>query len=102
MKKSTNPTTPGQQKPGPQAATADGEIAVLATIAAMPEPDRIIGQRLHEIIKASASVLFAETLVRDAGVCKGRQGCLLLPGHGEIQDKVRDVRLPARGKARRG
>ena len=57
MKKSTNPTTPGQQKPGPQAATADGEIAVLATIAAMPEPDRVIGKRLHEIIKAAAPAL---------------------------------------------
>lgn len=26
-------------------------------VAAMPEPDRVIGQRLHEIIKASAPVL---------------------------------------------
>jgi uncharacterized protein YdhG (YjbR/CyaY superfamily) len=30
---------------------------VLAMIAAMPEPDRVIGERLHEIIKASAPVL---------------------------------------------
>src|SRR5262245_33822714 len=36
---------------------ADGESAVLATIAAMPEPDRILGERLHEIIKASAPAL---------------------------------------------
>jgi uncharacterized protein YdhG (YjbR/CyaY superfamily) len=57
MKKTTKPTTPGQQKPGPQADTADGESAVLATIAAMPEPDRVIAERLHEIIKASAPVL---------------------------------------------
>jgi hypothetical protein len=57
MKKSTNPTTPRQQKPGPDADTADGESAVLATIAAMPEPDRVIAGRLHEIIKASAPVL---------------------------------------------
>ncbi len=59
MKKSTKPTTPGQQKPGPHAGTADGESAVLAMIAAMPEPDRVIGGRLHEIIKASAPVLSA-------------------------------------------
>jgi hypothetical protein len=32
----------------------DGEAAVLAAIAAMPEPDRAIGERLHAIIKASA------------------------------------------------
>jgi hypothetical protein len=57
MKKPANPTTPGQQKPGPHADKPDGENAVLATIAAMPEPDRVIGERLHEIIKARAPVL---------------------------------------------
>jgi len=57
MKKSTNPTTPRQQKPDPYADKPDGETAVLATIAAMPEPDRVIAERLHEIIKASATVL---------------------------------------------
>ena len=57
MKKSTNPTTPGQQKPDPHADTADGESAVLAMIAAMPEQDRVLGGRLHAIIKANAPVL---------------------------------------------
>ena len=57
MKKTTQPTTPGQHKPGPHTDTADGESAVLASIAAMPEPDRVIAGRLHEIIKASAPVL---------------------------------------------
>ena len=57
MKKPANPTTPRQQKPGPHADTSDGESAVLATIAAMPEPDRVIAGRLHAIIKASAPVL---------------------------------------------
>jgi hypothetical protein len=57
MKKSTNPTTPRQQKPGPHTDTADGERAVLAMIAAMPEPDRVIAGRLHEIIRASTPVL---------------------------------------------
>jgi uncharacterized protein YdhG (YjbR/CyaY superfamily) len=32
----------------------EGEIAVLAKIAEMPEPDRVIGERLHTIIKANA------------------------------------------------
>jgi uncharacterized protein YdhG (YjbR/CyaY superfamily) len=36
---------------------ADEERAVLAAIAAMPEPDRTIGIRLHAIIKASAPTL---------------------------------------------
>jgi len=57
MKKPANPATPGQQKPDPHAEKPDGESAVLATIAAMPEPDRVIAGRLHAIIKASAPVL---------------------------------------------
>ena len=36
---------------------ADGETAVLAMIAAMPGPDRAMGERLHAIIKASAPAL---------------------------------------------
>ena len=42
---------------GPLADKADGERAVLAKIAEMPEPDRAIGKRLHAIIKASAPAL---------------------------------------------
>jgi uncharacterized protein YdhG (YjbR/CyaY superfamily) len=37
-----------------KSGTADGESAVLAKIAEMPEPDRSLGERLHAIIKASA------------------------------------------------
>jgi uncharacterized protein YdhG (YjbR/CyaY superfamily) len=44
-------------RPGPRADKADRESAVLATIAAMPEPDRALGERLHAIIKASAPAL---------------------------------------------
>jgi uncharacterized protein YdhG (YjbR/CyaY superfamily) len=40
---------------------ADGESAVLAKIAEMPEPDRAMAKRLHAIIKASASVLSPKT-----------------------------------------
>ncbi len=40
---------------------AAGESAVLAKIAAMPEPDRAIGKRLHAIIKASAPALSPKT-----------------------------------------
>src|SRR6516165_3395361 len=41
-------------RPGTRADKADGESAVLAKIAEMPEPDRVLGERLHAIIKASA------------------------------------------------
>ena len=40
---------------------ADGESAVLAKIAAMPEPDRSMAKRLHAIIKASAPSLSPKT-----------------------------------------
>ena len=36
---------------------ADGESAVLAKIAELPEPDRALGERLHAIITASAPAL---------------------------------------------
>ena len=44
-------------RPGPRADKADGESAVLTTIAAMPGPDRALGERLHALIKASAPAL---------------------------------------------
>ncbi len=44
-----------------KASKADGEGAVLAKIAAMPEPDRAIAKRLHAIVKASAPVLSPTT-----------------------------------------
>jgi len=40
--------------PSPRAGKAGEESAVLAKIAAMPAPDRTMGERLHAIIKASA------------------------------------------------
>ena len=42
---------------GSRADKVDGESAVLAKIAEMPEPDRALGERLHAIIKASAPAL---------------------------------------------
>ena len=42
---------------GPREDKADGESAVLAKIAGMPEPDRAMGKRLHAIVKASAPAL---------------------------------------------
>ena len=42
---------------GPRANKADGESAVLAKIAEMPEPDRAMAERLHAVITASAPAL---------------------------------------------
>jgi hypothetical protein len=54
VKKETNRN---QQKPGRRVEKADGESAVLAKIAAMPEPYRAMGERLHAVIKGSAPAL---------------------------------------------
>jgi uncharacterized protein YdhG (YjbR/CyaY superfamily) len=40
---------------------ADGERAVLAKIAEMPEADRAMAERLHEVVKASAPDLSPKT-----------------------------------------
>jgi uncharacterized protein YdhG (YjbR/CyaY superfamily) len=45
------------KKAAPHADKADGESAVLAQIAAMPDADRVLGGRLHAIVKASAPAL---------------------------------------------
>ena len=45
------------RRAAPRADKADGESAVLAKIAEMPEPDRVLGERLHAIVKASAPAL---------------------------------------------
>ena len=40
---------------------AEGESAVLAAIAKLPEPERAMAKRLHAIIKASAPALSPKT-----------------------------------------
>lgn len=45
---------------GPR-STGDGERDVLAKIAEMPEPDRQMALRLHEIVKANAPALSPKT-----------------------------------------
>ena len=46
---------------GPRADRANGESAVLAKIAEMPEPDRATAKRPHAIIKVSAPALSPKT-----------------------------------------
>jgi len=46
---------------GRRAANADGESEVLAKLAEMPESDRVLGERLHAIIKASVPDLSPTT-----------------------------------------
>jgi uncharacterized protein YdhG (YjbR/CyaY superfamily) len=44
-----------------EARKGDGEKALLAQIAKMPEPDRVMAERLHAIVKASAPDLSPKT-----------------------------------------
>jgi len=46
---------------GPRAGKADGESDLLAKIAEMPESDRVMAERLHAIIKATAPDLLPRT-----------------------------------------
>jgi uncharacterized protein YdhG (YjbR/CyaY superfamily) len=48
-------------KTGSRAGKVDGERAVLAKIAELPEADRAMAERLHAIIKASAPALSPKT-----------------------------------------
>src|SRR4029434_8225444 len=58
---------------GPRGGKADGESDVLAKIAEMPEPDRVMAERLHALVHASAPDLSPNTVYgarcasRDAG-----------------------------------
>jgi uncharacterized protein YdhG (YjbR/CyaY superfamily) len=46
---------------GRRAGKADGESAVLAKLAALPQPDRAMAERLHSIVKANAPALSPKT-----------------------------------------
>ena len=60
---------------------SDGESAVLAKIAAMPAPYRVMGERLHAIIKASAPVLSPKVWYGMPGYAKdGKVVCFFRGG----------------------
>ena len=44
-----------------EARAADGETALLEKIAEMPRPDRVLAERIHAIVKASAPDLSSKT-----------------------------------------
>src|SRR5215468_5776163 len=58
MQKAPKSTTAIEKKPK---GFTEGENAVLAKIAALPQPDRAMGERLHAIIKANAPALSPKT-----------------------------------------
>ena len=50
-----------QERKAARSGKADGERDVLAKIAEMPAPDRVMAERLHALIKASAPALSPKT-----------------------------------------
>ena len=80
---------------------ADGESALLAKIAEMPEPDRAMAKRLHAIIKASAPALSPKTWYGMPAYAKDGKVVCFFQERGEVQIEVRDVRLQRRGEPRR-
>jgi len=69
-------------RPAPRADKADGESAVLAKIAALPQPDRAMGERLHAIIKASAPALSPRLWYGMPAYAKdGKVVCFFQPAH---------------------
>ena len=88
-------------KAAARADKADGESAVLAKIAEMPEPDRAMGERLHAIIKASAPALSPRLWYGMPAYAKDGKVVCFFQSAAEVQDEVRDVRLHARGEPRR-
>jgi uncharacterized protein YdhG (YjbR/CyaY superfamily) len=54
-----------------KASEADGEREVLAKIAEMPEPDRVMAERIHALIKATAPDLSPRTYYGMPAYAKG-------------------------------
>jgi uncharacterized protein YdhG (YjbR/CyaY superfamily) len=50
-----------EARPKSRAGQAEGEADVLAKIAALPQPDRAMAERLHAIVKANAPALSPKT-----------------------------------------
>jgi hypothetical protein len=69
-------------KAAARAGKADGESAVLAKIAEMPEPDRAMAERLHALITASAPALSPKTWYGQPAYAKdGKVVCFFQGAH---------------------
>lgn len=65
-----------------KAAGADGEAAVLAKIAQMPEPDRTMAGRLHAVVRAAAPDLEPRLWYGMPAYARdGRVVCFFQPAH---------------------
>jgi hypothetical protein len=81
---------------GQRADKAGGDSAVLAKIAALPPSGRVIGKRLHAIIKANAPTLAPKTWYAMPAYAKDGKS-FASSKCTEIQDSVRNTRLRRQG-----
>ena len=75
-----------------KAGKADGESDVLAKIAEMPEADRVMAERLHALIKASAPDLSPRTWYGMPAYAKdGKVVCFFQSGRSSKRDTPRSA-----------
>ncbi len=77
--------------PGPGGKKADGESAVRSLIAAMPEPGRAMGERLHAIIKASAPALSPRSWYGMPAYAKDGKVVVFFRGAEKLQERYMTV-----------
>lgn len=74
----------GEMEAMPRKGSAEGENPVLAKIAALPQPDRAMAERLNAFIKANIPILSPKTWYGMPALCQGRQRGVLLPKCAEV------------------
>ncbi|MET3174223.1 UNVERIFIED_ORG: uncharacterized protein YdhG (YjbR/CyaY superfamily) [Arthrobacter sp. UYCu721] len=71
-----------ESRRGSRSAKVDDESEVLAKIAEMPEPDRVMAEQIHAIVKASAPELTPKTWYGMPGYAKdGKVVCFFQSSH---------------------
>jgi len=98
MKKHAKEMKASARRSGSKTAQADAEADVLAKIAGMADPDRVIAERLHAIIKDSAPELAPRTYYGMPAYAKdGKVVCFFKPAR---KFKVRYAELGFNDAAR--
>ena len=83
-------------KLSPEEERAQGEADIRAKIAEMPDAERAMAERIHELVSTNAPAFVPRTYYGMPAYSQGRQDHLLLPARLEVQGALLDVRLPAR------
>ena len=88
-----------EMRRSPRASKADGERDVLEKISEMDSTDRVMAERIHAIVTASAPDLTPRTWYGMPAYAK--DGTIVCHFRAEVQDEVPDARLQRQGEPRR-